>query len=121
MLTQAMMCLFLQHYKASLTATFNLFPVSGTSALCLSALPSVYLGSEAAQSCPGRVMSVIASPTGAGIGPVGQGAAQPGGAAWYLCSFLVLSILLTSHLALQDAKFAVVLEEDLDISVDFFR
>lgn len=24
-------------------------------------------------------------------------------------------------LALQDAKFAVVLEEDLDISVDFFR
>ena len=30
-------------------------------------------------------------------------------------------ILLTSLLALQDAKFAVVLEEDLDISVDFFR
>lgn len=30
-------------------------------------------------------------------------------------------VLLISLLALQDAKFAVVLEEDLDISVDFFR
>lgn len=30
-------------------------------------------------------------------------------------------ILLAFLSALQDAKFAVVLEEDLDISVDFFR
>lgn len=63
---------------------------------------------------------MIASLTGAGIGPVGQGAAQLGTLPG-VCSVLVLSILLTSHLALQDAKFAVVLEEDLDISVDFFR
>lgn len=41
---------------------------------------------------------------------------------------LLVALLCPVHLhasdvllALQDAKFAVVLEEDLDISVDFFR
>lgn len=50
----------------------------------------------------------------------GAGSSTPRG-----CSLVSLHssgpLVLMLPSALQDAKFAVVLEEDLDISVDFFR
>lgn len=84
-MTEADQCVsLLQHYKASLTATFNLHPVSTPD-----------------EQRPG-MNSVRTLFTG----------------------LLVSRCLMTLHVLFtffQDANFAIVLEEDLDISIDFFR
>lgn len=73
------------------------------------------------QGSPGRVTSVICLSQELESVLWGREQHKQG-----ICCLVFLLCPFSLHpsdvlLALQDAKFAVVLEEDLDISVDFFR
>lgn len=100
-----------QHYKASLTATFNLFPVSSKDKTFG---PREGKYGHKVWSCYAPLCLILLIwKMGAVLPEKGDGAeGDPG---WERPPWGRVP-----H-PLQEAKFAVVLEEDLDIAVDFFR